>query len=594
MNLTKIFKYTFLAGLMAAFSGCSSDEPLDSGLGNEGTSDVEAGYYLSLNINFPSTAVSGRSTTNGSGNSEHGTLDAFESENTIKSAALYFFDNTDDSKSKGKLLCYFSSSSSSGLEVGTVTTKDNIVTCKLTQKVEAKDLIAIFGKKLHIFAIINNSKVPTVTTYASNATSATQESNFLNFSFATTENNNIFPRSFKKGFSSEGVPMSNYDYYTLDLTEIRDFTEDNVMQEAARLFNEKKGDGAMLWDISKYNESKSIKGNLDIERSIARIDYKAGQTDNVYKLAQHTMSLKNGDSSTPADVYLKVVSMQLFNVNSSSYFFRQAVDGDNSKATYNNAFILVPFGKENGGESGKYNWIADPKWDTKQTTTVTEGSFSSPESLGYLFPSLGSGTTWNLAKNDSYIKLEDINTWLNDRNNTEAKKITGGYYPWYYITENTVPSKSKMTIPFCTGIEFKMQLCKKVNNNEYIALTQDDSADETNKSIRILRTSDSYYQDTYYSEAVNDGDPAGYYLTYKFLIPHNYASGSSVNGNTGVDGNNTESLQPMQIGVVRNNVYQLSLTNIKNLPDPHEPDNFNMVVNISVLAWTKRDISVTF
>ncbi|MCH5235961.1 MAG: fimbria major subunit, partial [Muribaculaceae bacterium] len=81
----------------------------------------------------------------------------------------------------------------------------------------------------------------------------------------------------------------------------------------------------------------------------------------------------------------------------------------------------------------------------------------------------------------------------------------------------------------------------------------------------------------------------GFVVTYYYFFRHNIEKDYKL-GYTG----------PMQFGVVRNNIYKLSVTALNDLPmpydpsDPDEPQNAYMSVELKVLAWAKRDISVSW
>lgn len=93
-----------------------------------------------------------------------------------------------------------------------------------------------------------------------------------------------------------------------------------------------------------------------------------------------------------------------------------------------------------------------------------------------------------------------------------------------------------------------------------------------------------------------DGNVPGYYCYYFYWNRHND------NGNNGVMG-------PMEFGVVRNNVYKLSVTNIRRLghprvsendPDPVDPDDPDeegdvyLSVSVEVLPWVVRINDIEF
>ena len=103
---------------------------------------------------------------------------------------------------------------------------------------------------------------------------------------------------------------------------------------------------------------------------------------------------------------------------------------------------------------------------------------------------------------------------------------------------------------------------------------------------------------TLYESSMSDEAPQkpGYYCYYFYWNRHN-------------DNNKPSVMGPMEFGVVRNNVYKLSVTNISKLghprltendPDPKDPDDpdedakIYFDVNVEVLPWTVRINNITF
>ena len=91
-------------------------------------------------------------------------------------------------------------------------------------------------------------------------------------------------------------------------------------------------------------------------------------------------------------------------------------------------------------------------------------------------------------------------------------------------------------------------------------------------------------------ETAKEKEISGFVVSYYYFIRHNYDSTTHVLGETG----------PMQFAVVRNNIYKLSVTSLNGLPvpydpsDPDEPQNAYISVELKVLAWAKRDITVSW
>lgn len=528
----------------------------------EPTVSVPDKLYFSLDVKLPSTEGT-RSETTDKGESSDGYLQGQDMENMISSAYLYFFEASNENKSKNNYVTHFIVSESKKI----VQDPDNDRTekditykaYKVYAKLDFNEIKALCGKNLHLYVLANMGALPmSGTLYGT-------EQQFLASTFSYT----------MQDFGTDGegqlCPMTNNDYFKIDL---RGYDASNA-QSKAEIYEAVKGlftgtytdpdtnSKGMLWTVGN---------TLSLERSIARVDYKPSSgtsisTPNVYKMTQ-----------AEGDVYVKIVSMQLFNVAKDAYTFKHTAEGDASGAA---AAIHNPFGSERGQSSDKYNWIADCDWSQKLSENPSlnlnfqNQMTSSTDSDGK--------TTWSFSGNDGYIKIDNLTTTEND-----------GYHPWHYIGENTLPSTEKMTPELSTGVAFRMVVCDV--NGTPIGKNGDTYRITLKEGERK-----GYYTDIKYTDNSGKGEnaePSGYYLTYNYLIEHNNQnSTSSSTSSTNVDGNSgtpssATDFGAMRIGIVRNNVYQLSVTGVNTLPNPNEPDNFALTMEINVLPWYKRRFTV--
>ncbi len=76
-----------------------------------------------------------------------------------------------------------------------------------------------------------------------------------------------------------------------------------------------------------------------------------------------------------------------------------------------------------------------------------------------------------------------------------------------------------------------------------------------------------------------------YYLYYYHFIKHN-------------DNNDPAKMEPMEFGVVRNNIYKLSIQSISGLPrpynpeDPDEPTESEITITSKVKKWIYHRINI--
>ena len=560
------------------FNDCNSE-----GINMGGISSLP-NCYIQLNINFP-TEVSSRSTTkdDGSGNSYDGTKDAIAAENAINSLHLYFFDNS-NSTDKGKFLCELSATTTD-LTVGTGANANKHT---FTQKVEIANLKKILGKKLRIYALANLSSYPTVT-------ETTTEADFLNNYYSGTSYTGAFAETSESTTTyGRNCPMANYDYFEGDFEAAGSLgenpTDSEVILAAEKIFT-----GAYTGTNAKPGDKLYTFSNaLELERMVARLDFKAaeGETingekyDYVYKLpnAECTITACN---SSDGGVYLQLADLTVNKITGSAYYFRHTAAGNSLAA----GTPLKVFGKENVDGSTDTPSGADEEDEDGDG----EGNEETPELPSYNWIASHNWTSSRSYTSSDAFTPSEICAWLTSGDSYVEK--TEWYSPWYYVNENTVSSTADMDLDHCTYIEFKFLLWDATTQLPYKKPTvsggtgedtQAQATADTEEEVRITMTGGD--KNGYYKILGSDKD--GYYLIYKYMIPHHLPTPSgSVDGDTG---SLTGTKAPMQYGVVRNNVYQIGFNGLTSLPSPHEPDNFYLSINIKILAWVKRDITVSW
>ena len=523
--------------LLFALSACDMvneqiDEPTP-----ENPTPTQTDFYLSLNITLP-TSDSTRSTTTDSGDNESSSdqLKGQDNENKVESAHIFFFDAITHNQ-----LCKFFAYKK--LEYTSPNGSNDSWT--ITAKIEPNELRELVGKSFNLYILANDFNF-------TSGQGNNEEERFLNGTFEILDLNSSPVQPFGRGAAGQICPMANKECFTIEaLKSVKlDGLEDyELLKALGSIFNnDYKVDNGKLWKITDKNNI----GTLSLERKIARIDYKDGSKTGI----PYTYELGSASDGTK----LKIASMQLFNVGKKAYTFRhtQAVSvGDGSKMGE-----LQVFGRERGTETGYYNWIADCDWDAKTRDLSNNFYFNQ------LICNNADEDIWELTNgNGTFITTDQLASWKDSQN------MDDGYVRWHYLSENTLPSTDVMNNTYATGVEFLMQVCD--SNGDPI------NKQEGEPSYRI-NLEGGKYKEVEWREPIKEGDkeilPGGYYIPYRWLIRHNDESDSA----------------PMRMGIVRNNVYRLSVTGITNVPQPHEPDNSYLSVDIKVLAWAKRDITVTW
>lgn len=558
-----LWKKFFMGTLTAIFAvwlnGCVSDDVTPT---PNIEPDTPSSFYLTLNVSLPWSGNS-RSTTTDGGNSSADPQGGRTNENKITSAYIYIFNKSDNDK---KLLGYFYAAGDI-----MINTKASDAEYSLVAKIEDYQLLQMAGKELSLYVVANNGNMSQ--TYFSN------EESMLDAKFNASALGAAPVKAFGTGGNGQECPMSNKNEFIIDLTKVKladnesdDAKQSKLLEIIRRLFTGKFKDGdkeGVLWDVSKkvdglYEGAEA----LELERSVARIDYKPGKgdnlPDNVYKL--------EGAKLDGGNVYLKIVSMQLFNISKEAFIFRHTAKGD---LTAGKAENKEAFGVENGYSSGTvYNWVYDTDWDYKNNAVTENGALKSGDTPYFLNQPQTEEITgsndydWIVPGTEAYTTMEALS------NGTKVED----YYPWYYIMENTLPSTDKMNLQLSTGIVFRVALC------------DESGTIITGSAPKRITLANYKYKEIQPSKAnEKENEPAGYYLTYKYLIEHN----RNKSGVIGEDGA-IQDKAPMQIGIVRNNIYQISVSSFSNIPSPEEPDNFAIAVQVKVLPWVKHDIEINW
>ena len=590
--------------LLFSLSACDMvneqiDEPTP-----ENPTPPQTDFYLTLNVVVP-TEDNSRSSTNPDGTSDNNppTLPGSNNENTISSAKIFFFD-----QNSHKQLCSFLA-----FRGNDINANQTLGSYSITTKIEFDEIKELIGKKVNLYVLANIDQFKT-------GEGSSDEEKFLNGTFLTGELGTGYAKRFLTDKNGELCPLTNNDYYTIDLTNINaSLSNEELRLLIQSLFKENYSDGKR-WDISTsdpiYDSNNNLiftgSGKLSLQRSIARVDiYVGGNGSGLEKIIYN---LPNAEMSYPGgtqEVYMQMYSIQLFNVSKETFLFRHISEGNGTNGKSTDGQVKL-FGIENGytgqtfenetEKSISYNWIYDSDWSEKYNITNTS-ALDPGVSMFYNQPVI-SEEIWSLNGAAAFNTIQHIEPWLSG--NTNADYALPGYVPWYYVSENTLPTTEKMTMALSTGILYIFKLCNAEGNplifrdNEGKDLKfPDENGELTLSSPSLIRITlkggdnDGYYQEIPLTmpNSENNDPNAGYFLSYKYLIEHNRSIRGTIDNNTG---KKNGALAPMQIGIVRNNIYALKVTGINNLPQPHEPDNFYLSVDIKVLAWAKRDITVTW
>ena len=330
-------------------------------------------------------------------------------------------------------------------------------------------------------------------------------------------------------------------------------------------------------DLAVYTQPNTplSLGSHTVERSMARFDYKAKNTDNVYDMG--------------AGLRLTLTEAALINQSKAHYVFRRVTTSD----TDNTPVV--------GGIETPNNWVIDTDWESK-----TRAGFNAQ---------LKVPASW------SWTSLSSLRT---DDN------YDGDYKIWCYAKENTVPSIAAQKHDVSTGVVFKAEITAGETASAEVK-----AALASGKRIYVFNNklygtwadvktaavagTDANLQAAYNQAAAGleaDVEPAAA-----------AAAAAGFTGYSAVDGKyytyyyywnrHNDNLDPYKMGimeyaVVRNNVYKLCVDSISKFghpdptnptdpdPDPVKPDvpdesvNYYFTVTVKVLPWTVRINNIEF
>lgn len=351
---------------------------------------------------------------------------------------------------------------------------------------------------------------------------------------------------------------------------------------------------------------------LDLERACARIDIADGcpREDGIYPV-NYT------DSECPIFARLYRITPSTF--SNQFYIFRHIGKGDANGAFYNkdgNAGFEISLLGSNGIKDDGNNWIIDSDAEYKlfweddgkegqnsndnlkdhfycypykdDVSTMETNSF-----LGYDYPDY----VFTYQTNLKWF-YEETNYHYIDENDPKGKI----YFPWRYVPENTLPSQVTTRMTNTTAIRFSFRIWDAENDISMTPVRARELANELELKgedypykISIVDGDYNPYlnqlEDNVMYLTINDETIrisydriwGGYMLHYLYYIHHNY------------DKTNPEETRAMKYGVVRNNLYRVSVTGLNGLPRPYIPKEllepeptFDIDVDFEILKWGVR------
>ena len=349
-------------------------------------------------------------------------------------------------------------------------------------------------------------------------------------------------------------------------------------------------------DLSLYTQPQTPLnlGTHKVERSMARFDYMAVNSGNIYTVGK--------DANGTATVNVTLTDAAVINQSKAFYMFRRvSANGTNTNWTV-------------GGAETTTNYVVD-------TDYVTKANGYDANQVDNFDAHMTAPATWTWK---SLAGLSEDDNW--DGTATNDHKPSS-YKIMQYVKENTLPNIPAQEKGLTTAVVFKGQI------------TATENAPEALRNAIKAGTATIYvFNNTLYgtweavaAAAATNADAtltAAYNLVNAkgtAAVAADYAA-AGFTGYTPVDGKyytyyyyynrHNDNLQPytmgaMEFAVVRNNVYKLCVDNIVKFghptpgstdpdPDPENPDdpdesvNYYFNVTVKVLPWVVRVNHIEF
>lgn len=408
-----------------------------------------------------------------------------------------------------------------------------------------------------------------------------------------------------------GKTISSVYTYDPDATDPQDVYSNFVMAS--------EGDENPVLEISYENsETNPAETTINLERLVARVDYKTID-NNVYQLSSSliTPGLNPAQSSQTQDVTASITRAFLVNTyNQDTYVLKRVAEGStDGPITY--------LGDETTG-----NYVIDPNTSAKTLDDVSTNATW----YGHYFPNLNDGNSeeWEnwLIEGDEVIDPDNTQeAWLRlgyPKENTSSVDAQGKYYSTGVVFEASYKgidgvAEGSTFFRYKGMIYPTLEAAMEATYNE--AYFKEDQTFDTFKILTEYINSlpgnedPAGYKDYLKTaKADNFGDGSvwtwGYYKQYilsfdekgqataktrKALHDRGYGTETFLNGrgyyiywirhNGGDNATQFDETKPMAYGIVRNNVYKLTVNSISKIGDDTPGGNATLDILVAVQNW---------
>lgn len=234
--------------------------------------------------------------------------------------------------------------------------------------------------------------------------------------------------------------MSNYSIATRKLPgSLSAWSQYNTTDRAFSLSTDNNG----------TVDNKTNAGAIEVERSVARLDFKDGSGNNTNP---NTYSISETDGKNLMNVQL--VRMGLVNMSNKFYYLRHMAEANTDETAAVTTITLLD-------KETQSNYVMDVDADYKLEKIDKNYDYGKLHNM-FEYPLYDENGKINDGVREKwdnwYINGNNGNPGVLENDEDDPGYTKEGYHVWRYITENTIPANDQQVTAYSTGVVFKGKL----------------------------------------------------------------------------------------------------------------------------------------
>ncbi len=450
---------SLLTGTMVC--ACASDPALKSDQKLD-ERDGE-GVYMALDIQMPTGNLT-RSETNENGGSTGGTEIGSAEENAVTTALVVLASSADISNDLPEY-GFIAASEIQSNRINELTSTTQTTAYRAKARLQKTNLNALYERftaagltgqpEVYVFVFVNPTKQLTDFFAEKDLFGTTAWTNLV---CDVIQGEKDTPNQNIGIWGTNSFLMNNAQLTTRSLpANVLDWEQYNSYDNAFHLSGKNNiGDDVV--------DNETNRGAVNVERSVARFDFKDGSTlgDNMYEVLYAYTTDGQPNNNAPV-VNVQLQKMCLVNM-SKSFYYLPRVSPTGMPANSQLCGAQIPWERPDGTwQNG--NYVVGPNagvfTNTLKTGFSTYFNFAFFEDTGAFNNEEMSADRWDVVKISDVLKGRDDNYVgtgnTEDTADAPAHKA-GDYKVWRYVTENVIPGFDEQLYGISTGVVFKGRL----------------------------------------------------------------------------------------------------------------------------------------